>query len=166
MLHAASSTHDSTISHLFIARILKAMPASIHFLLPLQSNFLSQIPSKQDFRMGRAAVNHTTGQGEGKICEPQFILLLFNWKKFKLEDNCFTMVCTVWLSYKNTYIPSLESPSHAPTHSSLATLPQHKLPAPLISVLLLSILLYLIQFPVLYTVGPGRLSILFHAFSK
>jgi len=78
MLDAASSTHDSTISHLFIARILKAMPAHTHFLLTLQFNFLSQIPSKQGFRMGIAAVNHTTGQGKGKICELQFILLLFN----------------------------------------------------------------------------------------
>jgi len=76
-----------------LQRILKAMPAHTHFLLTLQFNFLSQIPSKQGFRMGIAAVNHTTGQGKGKICELQFILLLFNWKKFKLEDDCFTMLC-------------------------------------------------------------------------
>lgn len=60
---AASSTCYSTISHFFIARVLRATSASTFFLLALQFTFLSQIASGQGVRKGMAAANCVTGQG-------------------------------------------------------------------------------------------------------
>ena len=60
-----------------------------------------------------------------------FYLFIFNWRITALQ-RCVSLCCTTWISYKYTYIPSLESPSLPIPSLSLWVTTEHRAELPVL----------------------------------